>query len=82
MLALSKTINRPSVSISAVALAVWLGAMDFPFLKYLQPLGDMYVGLMQMCVLPFLFRPYLLRYGPLSRAAQAARSWRASSCGC
>jgi proton glutamate symport protein len=54
MLALSKTINRPSVSISAVVLAIWLGAMDFPFLKYLQPLGDMYVGLMQMCVLPFL----------------------------
>jgi Na+/H+-dicarboxylate symporter len=54
MLALSKTINRPSVSLSAVILAIWLGVMNFPFLKYLQPLGDMYVGLMQMCVLPFL----------------------------
>jgi Na+/H+-dicarboxylate symporter len=54
MLALSKAINRPSVSISAVVFAIWLGVMNFSFLKYLQPLGDMYVGLMQMCVLPFL----------------------------
>jgi Na+/H+-dicarboxylate symporter len=54
MLALSKAINRPSVSISAVVLAIWLGVMNFSFLKYLQPLGDVYVGLMQMCVLPFL----------------------------
>jgi Na+/H+-dicarboxylate symporter len=54
MRAFSKTINRPSVSILAVVLAIWLGAMKFSFLKYLQPLGDMYVGLMQMCVLPFL----------------------------
>lgn len=50
----SNTINRPSVSISAVALAVWLGMMQFPFLKYLQPFGDLYVALLQMCVLPFL----------------------------
>lgn len=54
MLALSKVINRPAVSISAALLAIWLGAMNFSFLKYLQPLGDVYVGLMQMCVLPFL----------------------------
>jgi Na+/H+-dicarboxylate symporter len=54
MLALSKVINRPSVSISAVVFAIWLGVMNFSFLKYLQPLGDVYVGLMQMCVLPFL----------------------------
>lgn len=51
---LSKTINRPSISISAVVFAIWLGVMRFSFLKYLQPLGDIYVGLMQMLVLPFL----------------------------
>src|SRR5690242_14734543 len=51
---LSKTINRPWISISAVVVAVFLGMMQFPFLKYLQPVGDFYVGLLQMCVLPFL----------------------------
>jgi Na+/H+-dicarboxylate symporter len=51
---LSKTINRPSISLLAVVLAIWLGVMQFPFLKYLQPFGDFYIGLMQICVLPFL----------------------------
>jgi Na+/H+-dicarboxylate symporter len=50
----SSTINRPSVSITAVVLGIWLGTMRFPFLQYLRPLGDFYVGLLQMCVLPFL----------------------------
>jgi proton glutamate symport protein len=52
--ALSKTINRPSITISAVVLGVWLGTMQFSFLKYLQPIGDFYIALLQMCVLPFL----------------------------
>jgi Na+/H+-dicarboxylate symporter len=54
LVSLSKTVNRPSISISAVALAIWLGVMQFSFLKYLQPFGDFYIGLMQICVLPFL----------------------------
>lgn len=51
---LSKTFNRPSITISAVVLGIWLGIMQFSFLKYLQPIGDFYIALLQMCVLPFL----------------------------
>jgi proton glutamate symport protein len=51
---LSKKINRPSITIVAVILGVWLGYMQFPFLKYLRPVGDFYVALLQICVLPFL----------------------------
>ncbi len=51
---ISKAANRPAVTISAVIFAVWLGTMQFPFLHYLRPIGDFYIGLLQMCVLPFL----------------------------
>src|SRR5664280_1159001 len=52
--ALSRSINRPSITIAAVVLALALGAMRFPFLQYLRPIGDFYIALLQMCVLPFL----------------------------
>jgi Na+/H+-dicarboxylate symporter len=42
------------VTLSAVALALALGWMQAPFLQYLRPVGDFYVALLQMCVLPFL----------------------------
>src|SRR5664279_5222988 len=51
---LSKKINRPSITILAVIFGVWLGYMQFPFLKYLRPIGDFYIALLQICVLPFL----------------------------
>ena len=51
---LSKRINRPSVTILAVIIGVWLGYMQFPFLKHLRPIGEFYVALLQICVLPFL----------------------------
>jgi Na+/H+-dicarboxylate symporter len=51
---MSKAVNRPSITISAVVLGVWLGTMRYPFLRYLQPVGDFYIALLQMCVLPFL----------------------------
>lgn len=51
---ISKILNRPSVTIGAVVVGVWLGIMQFSFLQYLRPLGDFYIGLLQMCVLPFL----------------------------
>src|SRR5215208_3802333 len=54
LVALSKSINRPSITISAVVLGIWLGFMQFSFLKHLQPIGDFYIALLQMCVLPFL----------------------------
>ena len=52
--ALSRSINRPSITIAAVALALALGAIRFPFLQYLRPIGDFYIALLQICVLPFL----------------------------
>ena len=42
------------VMLAAVALALILGTMQTPLVKYLRPIGDFYVALLQMCVLPFL----------------------------
>lgn len=52
--ALSRSVNRPSVTLAAIVLALGLGAMRFPFLQYLRPIGDFYIALLQICVLPFL----------------------------
>jgi Na+/H+-dicarboxylate symporter len=51
---LSRAFNRPAVTLSAVAIAFALGWMSPPLLQYLRPIGDFYVSLLQMCVLPFL----------------------------
>ena len=51
---ISKAVNRPSITMAAVVLGVVLGLMRFPFLHYLQPVGDFYIALLQICVLPFL----------------------------
>ena len=51
---ISKKVNRPGITIVAVLLGLWLGIMRFPFLQYLQPIGDFYIALLQICVLPFL----------------------------
>jgi Na+/H+-dicarboxylate symporter len=52
--ALSHSINRPSITFAAIAIALALGAMQFPFLQYLRPIGDFYIALLKICVLPFL----------------------------
>jgi Na+/H+-dicarboxylate symporter len=52
--ALSRSINRPAITLSAIVLALLLGAMRLPFLQYLHPVGDFYIALLQICVLPFL----------------------------
>ena len=52
--ALSRAANRPTVMLAAVAIALILGTMQLPIVKYLRPIGDFYVALLQMCVLPFL----------------------------
>src|SRR5664280_50221 len=51
---LSRSINRPVVTLGAVAIALALGATQWPALQYLRPIGDFYIALLQMCVLPFL----------------------------
>jgi proton glutamate symport protein len=52
--ALSQSINRPSVTVAAIVLALALGAMRLPFFEYLRPIGDFYIALLKICVLPFL----------------------------
>ena len=70
---LSKKINRPSFTIIAVIVGVWLGYMQFPFLKYLRPIGEFYVALLQICVLPFLMAtiPLAVRSALMSGTASA-----------
>jgi len=51
---LSRSINRPAITLGAVVLALALGALRLPFLQYLRPVGDFYIALLQICVLPFL----------------------------
>jgi Na+/H+-dicarboxylate symporter len=51
---LSKVLNRPVVTLGSVAFALALGASRLPVLQYLRPIGELYVALLQMCVLPFL----------------------------
>jgi Na+/H+-dicarboxylate symporter len=52
--ALSRSINRPAIILTAIVLALVLGTMRLPFLQYLRPVGDFYIALLQICVLPFL----------------------------
>jgi Na+/H+-dicarboxylate symporter len=52
--ALSRSINRPAITLAAIVLALVLGAMRLSFLQYLRPVGDFYIALLQICVLPFL----------------------------
>ena len=44
--------------LAAVAIALILGTMQTPLVKYLRPIGDFYVALLQMCVLPFYWRQF------------------------
>src|SRR6516162_8994502 len=52
--ALSRSINRPAITLTVIVLALVLGAMRLPLLQYLRPVGDFYIALLQICVLPFL----------------------------
>ena len=52
--ALSQSVNRPSITLAAILVALALSAMRPPFLQYLRPVGDFYIALLKICVLPFL----------------------------
>src|SRR5580700_2788582 len=69
--ALSNSINRPSITFVAIAVALALGAMQLPFLQYLRPIGDFYIALLQICVLPFLLStiPLAVRSAMVSGSA-------------
>src|ERR1700730_17843626 len=51
---LSQSINRPSITLAAIVIALALGGMHLPFLQSLRPVGDFYIALLKICVLPFL----------------------------
>src|SRR5215813_13268394 len=69
--ALSRTINQPAITLAAIVLALVLGVMRLPFLQYLRPVGNFYVALLQICVLPFLLAtiPLALRSAMASGSA-------------
>jgi proton glutamate symport protein len=51
---LTRWLNQPLTVLGSVAIALILGTSGWPFVEALRPIGDLYVGLLQMCVLPFL----------------------------
>jgi Na+/H+-dicarboxylate symporter len=72
--ALSQSVNRPSITLAAIVLALALGATRLPFLQYLRPIGDFYIALLQICVLPFLLStiPLAVRSAMVSGSAGGA----------
>lgn len=50
----SRYINKPQVALGAVAIAIALGLSRLPFVESLRPIGEVYLALLQMSVLPFL----------------------------
>jgi Na+/H+-dicarboxylate symporter len=47
-------LNKPLTVLGSVAIAFALGTSGWRFVELLRPIGDLYVALLQMCVLPFL----------------------------
>jgi proton glutamate symport protein len=76
-------LNRPIATISAIAVAVALGLVAGPLARGLRPLGDLYVALLQMCVLPFLLAaiPLAVRSAIGATASRTASSFLISVCG-
>jgi len=70
---LSRSINRPVITLGALILALMLGAMRLPYVQYLRPVGDFYIALLQICVLPFLLAtiPLAVRSAMASGSAPA-----------
>src|SRR5580693_5584417 len=74
---LSRSVNRPSITLTSVAIALLLGGLRAPVLQYLRPIGDFYVALLQMCVLPFLLTtiPLAVRSAMISGTAGHVARW-------
>jgi proton glutamate symport protein len=75
--ALSQSVNRPSVTLVAIVLALALGAMRLPFLEYLRPIGNFYIALLKICVLPFLLStiPLAVRSALVGGSAAGTLKW-------
>ena len=64
-------VNRPAIIMGAFVIALLLGSTHRPEIQYLRPVGEFYVALLQMCVLPFLLAtiPLSVRSAMLSNTA-------------
>jgi proton glutamate symport protein len=52
--AISRFQSKPLVTLTAVVIAIALGLSKEPFVESLRPIGETYLALLQMSVLPFL----------------------------
>jgi Na+/H+-dicarboxylate symporter len=50
----ARWLNHPVTVLAAVAIALVIGTSGGPVAEALRPLGELYIALLQMCVLPFL----------------------------
>jgi Na+/H+-dicarboxylate symporter len=51
---ISRYLNKPQVTLGAIAIAIALGMSGLPLVETLRPVGELYLALLQMSVLPFL----------------------------
>jgi Na+/H+-dicarboxylate symporter len=51
---LKRWMNHPLTIVGSVVVACALGVSGWPFIDALRPIGDIYIGLLKMIVLPFL----------------------------
>ncbi len=51
---IARWLNQPLTVVGSVVVALALGATHWPVVDELRPIGDIYIGLLQMSVLPFL----------------------------
>lgn len=51
---LLRLLTSPVTTLLSVIIAIGLGIQGHSFLQYLRPIGDLYIALLQICVLPFL----------------------------
>lgn len=70
----ARSVNRPGITIAATLIALLLGALRLPFLEYMRPVGDFYIALLKICVLPFLLAtiPLAVRSAMVSGSAPGA----------
>jgi Na+/H+-dicarboxylate symporter len=68
----ARWLNHPVTVLAAVALALVIGTSGGPVAEALRPIGDLYVALLQMCVLPFLLATIPLAVRSAMRGATNA----------
>jgi len=70
---LGKILLHPVAVLTGIAAGVAVGIYDKPLAAQLSKPGDIYLGLLQMCVLPLMISAIILSVGRLLHAPQAGR---------